>query len=64
MIVVLHEEPNGQHEEIDVVEHQGVFIGVGCFLFQERDRVVTPVAKRVEMVRGVVSVVVAEAITL
>lgn len=64
MVVVLHEEPNGQHEEVDVVEHQGVFIGVGCFLLEERDRVVTPVAKGVEVVRGVVSVVVAEAVTL
>jgi hypothetical protein len=62
--VVLHEQPDRDHEVVDVVKDEGLLGGVGFLLPEEGDGVVPPVAPRVEVVRGVVAVVVAVAVAL
>lgn len=41
-----------------------MFVGVLLLLGKERDRVLAPMAKRVEMVRGMITIVVAVSVTL
>lgn len=62
--VVLAQQPDGDHDIIDVAKHQGMLGRVTVLLLQERVGVLAPVTTRVEVVRGVVSVVVAETIAL
>lgn len=64
MIVVLQKEPNGYHEETDVVKNQCMLSDIGPFLLEKRRRVFAPVPERVEVVRSVVPIIVAEAVTL
>jgi len=64
VLVVLAQQCDGQHEVVDVVEDQRVLIRVLLLLRQERDGMVTPVAERIEVMRGVIPVVVAVAIAL
>lgn len=63
-LVVLHQQSNGQHEIINVVEDNGVLVCVCLLRLVERNWVLTPVSKRVEVMRGVVTIVVAEAVAL
>ena len=63
-LVVLHQEADGDHEVVDVVEDQGALLGVGVLLLEEGLGVVAPVAEGVEVVRGVVPVVEAVAVAL
>lgn len=62
MRVVLAQERKCHHEVVDVVEDQGIIGGVGVFGLEECHWVLAPVAERVQMVRGVVSVI--EAVTI
>lgn len=62
--VVLHDEADGDHDVVDVLEGECVLAGVLVLLLQESDGVLAPVAQRVEVVRGVVAVVEAEAVAL
>jgi hypothetical protein len=64
VIVILPQQVDGKHHVVDVVEHEGMLIGVLLLLRQERHRMVAPMTKRVEVVRGVVTIVVAVAVAL
>lgn len=64
VVVVLQEEPNGYHEESDVVEDQRMFSDIGFFLLKKSDWVFTPVAERIKVMRSVVPIIIAEAVTL
>jgi hypothetical protein len=64
VLVVLPQQVDCEEEVIDVVEHDCMFIGVLLLLGKEGDRVLAPMAKWVEVVRGVVAVVVAVAVAL
>lgn len=64
MPIVLSQEVYREKEVINVVEHYRVFVGVLLLLGKERDRVLAPMAKRVEMVRGMITIVVAVSVTL
>ena len=64
MLVILAQQGDSQHEVVDVIEHECMFVGVLRLLREEGDGVVAPVAERVEVMRGVVAVVVAVAVTL
>lgn len=63
-IVVLHQQPDRNHQVIDIVKHQSSAFAVCFFGLQEVDRLVAPVPARVEMVRCVVAVVEAVAVAL
>lgn len=64
MRIVLPDEPVGDHEIVDIAEDQRMLAGVAIFLLEKRHRVLAPVTAGVEMVRGVVAIIEAEAITL
>lgn len=64
MFIVLPQKVDREEEVVNVVEHYCVFVGVLLLLGEERDRVLAPVAKRVEVVRGMVTIVVAVSVTL
>jgi len=64
VVVVLHHEPHGDLEVVDVVEHQSLLGRIGILGLEERERVLAPVTERVEVVRCVVAVVVAEPVAL
>lgn len=64
MQVVLAQEPVSDHEIVNVAEDEGLFACVARFLVQKAERVIAPVAARVQVVRGVVAVIEAEAVTL
>lgn len=60
--VVFGQQAKRDHEVVDVVEDEGLLVGVGGFLGEEGRGVVAPVAERVEVVRRVVAVVEAVAV--
>jgi hypothetical protein len=62
MLIVLQQEPNGDHQVVDVVKDQCAFLGVGVLLVEECLWMVTPVTQWVEVVRGMVPIV--EAVTV
>ena len=62
-VVFLH-QLDRQHDVVDIPEHQSVFGSIAMFLLQESDRVFTPVSSRIEVVRGVVAIIIAEPIAL
>jgi hypothetical protein len=64
VLVVLHQEPNGDHEIVDVVEDQCPLLGIRLLLVEEGLRMVTPVAERVEVMGGMVPIVKAVTVTL
>jgi hypothetical protein len=64
VLVVLAEQCDGEHEIVDVIEHKCMFIGVLLFLRKEGNGVITPMTKRVEVVRCVVAIVVAVTVAL
>jgi hypothetical protein len=64
VVVVLPQQVDGQHHVVDVVEHKRMLIRVLLLLRQESHWVVAPMAKRVEMVRSVVSIIVAVPVAL
>lgn len=63
-LVVLGQDGEGDHEVVDVVEDEGMLVGVLLLLLKEGGGVVAPVAERVEVMRGVVAVVVTVAVAL
>lgn len=64
MFVVLAEQVHGNEDIVHVAEHQGIFLGIAVLLFKEGDRVVSPMAARVEVVGRVVSIIERESVTL
>lgn len=64
MHIVLPDEPVGDHEIVDIAEYQRMLARVAVLLLEKRHRVLAPVTAGIEMVRGVVAVVEAEAVTL
>lgn len=64
VVVVFHEQADGHHDKVNVVEDEGCLGGVVLAGLQEGDGVVAPVAEGVEVVRGVVAVVEAVAVGL
>jgi len=64
MVVILPYKPIGKHDIVDIVEHKGPAILVLLLGFHEGERVVAPVAARVEVVGGVPAVVEAVAVAL
>ena len=62
MQVVLPQQRESKHQIIDIVEHQRAAVSVGFLGLQEMDGLLAPVAEGVEVVRGVVAVVEAEAV--
>lgn len=64
VVVILPHEPDGDHDVVDVVEDEGPAVLVLFLGLHEGERVVAPVAARVEVVRGVPAVVEAVAVTL
>jgi hypothetical protein len=64
VLVVLAEQCDGEHEIVDVVEHKCMFVGVLLFLRKEGNGVITPMTKRIEVVRCVVAIVVAVTVAL
>ncbi len=64
MHVILRQQPESYFQVIDVVEYQSAFGRVAGLGFQEGVWVVTPVSEGIEVVRGVVAVVEAEAVGL
>jgi hypothetical protein len=64
VVVILPQQVDGKHHVVDVIEYEGILIGVLLLLRQERHRMVAPMTKRVEVVRGVVTIVVAVAVAL
>ena len=64
MHVVLGKQGEGDHKVVNVVEDERVLVGVLLLLGEERDRVLTPVAEGVQVVRGVITVIEAVAVAL
>lgn len=64
MLIVLLQQVNGEKHVVDVVEDEGMLIRVLPFLRQERNGVITPVTKRIKVVRCVVAVIVAVPVAL
>lgn len=64
VVVILPHEPDGDHDVVDVVEDEGAAVPVLRLGLHEGERVVAPVAARVEVVGGVPAVVEAVAVTL
>lgn len=64
VVVILPHEPDGDHDVVDVVEDEGAAVLVLLLGLHEGERVVAPVAARVEVVGGVPAVVEAVAVTL
>ena len=64
MFVVFGKQAESNHEVVDIIEHEGVLRGISGFLRKEGDRVITPVAHGVQVVRGVVAIVEAVAVAL
>lgn len=64
VIIVLAQQIDRKHHVIDIVENKRMLIRILFLLRQKCDRVVAPVTKRIEMVRGVIAVIVAVSITL
>jgi hypothetical protein len=64
MLVVLAQQRDSEHEVVDVVEHKCMLIGVLLLLREESDRMITPMAKRVEVVGCMVPIVVAVTVAL
>lgn len=63
-LVVLEHEPRGDHEVVNVVEDEGVLLGVQRLALDECGWVLAPVAEGVEVVGCVVAVVEAVAVAL
>ena len=49
-LVILHQQANGDEDEVDIVKYQSPLLGIGFLLFQERYGVVSPVSQRIKMV--------------
>lgn len=49
MVIVLPQDPESDHQVIDVAEHKCVLLCVRALLFQEGKRMITPVSARIEM---------------
>jgi hypothetical protein len=64
VLVVLSQQVDCQEEVVDVVKHDCLFVRVLLLLRKECNRVLAPVAERVEVMRGVVAIVVAVSIAL
>lgn len=64
VIVVLAHEAVGYLEVIDVSKDEGTAGNVGVLAFDEGKRLIAPVAERIQMVGGVITVVEAETIGL
>lgn len=60
--IVLAQQRDRHEEVVDVVEDQGAVRGICVLGLEEGHRVLAPVSHRVEMMRGVVSVI--EAVTV
>jgi hypothetical protein len=63
-LVVLPKQIHSNENVIDVSEDQSIFLGIDILLLEERDRVISPVATRVQVVRSVVAVIERESVTL
>lgn len=64
VLVVLSQEADCDEEVVNVVKHDRIFVGVLLLLGKECSRVLPPMAKRVKVVRGVITIVVAVSVTL
>ena len=64
MLIVLSQQADRDEEVINVVEHNGVFVGVLLLLGKECNWMVPPMTKWVEVMRGVITIVVAVSVTL
>lgn len=64
MLIVLHQEPDSDHEVVDVVEDQCTLLGVCLLLMEECLRVVPPVAQGVEVVGRMIPIVEAVSVAL
>lgn len=64
MLVIFGQQPEGDHEEVNVVKQDCSLFAVGFALLQKGDGMLAPMPKRIEMVRGVIAIVEAEAVAL
>ena len=64
MFIIAHHEPDSDHEVINVVEDERVLATVGLLALKEMHGVIPPVTEGVEMMRRVITVIVAVPIAL
>lgn len=64
VLVVLLQQVDGDEDVVNVVEDEGILLGVFGLALEESRGVVAPVSKRVQVMRGVVTIVVTEPIAL
>jgi hypothetical protein len=64
MVVVLTHQTVGYLKIVDISEDECSASDVGISALDEGDRLVTPVAERIQMMRGVVAIVEAETVRL
>ena len=64
MQIILAKQMDRDEDIIDVSEHQSLLFGIAIFLFDKGHWVISPVAARVQMVRGVITIVERKAVTL
>lgn len=62
--VILHDQPDSNHNVIDVMENQRIVGRVGFLALEEGHGVFAPVTQGVEVVRSMVAVIVAVAVGL
>jgi hypothetical protein len=64
MFVVLSQQIDGEKEVVDVVKYNCVFVRVLLLLRKERNWVLAPVTERVEVMRGMVTIIVTVSVAL
>ena len=64
VVVVLANEPDCDHEEVDVMEDQCLTLSVEVLLLHEVHGLLAPMSQRVQMMAGVIAIVERESIAL
>lgn len=64
MKIVLANQIHGDEDVVNVTEDECPFLGVLVYLLDERDRVVSPVTARVQVMGSVIAIVEREAVAL
>lgn len=64
IVIVLPKQVHSDEDIIDISEDQGILPGIAILLLEESDRMISPMATGVEVVRGVVAIVERESVTL
>lgn len=64
MLVILPKKIDSDEDIVDIPEYEGIFLRIAVLLLEEGNGMISPVTAGVEMVRGVVTVIERESITL